>query len=381
MLADASDATPDGDDDTSDLPPWAQPRPSGPPFMAPERCDADLEFDAGERGQWRFDFTVPPGDDAVLVRVLPSATPRTLTGLSFSGAHDDVITWSTYGRYTSVQQDLSPNALAMLVPQLPTANDVVTPGASSVLVDGAAATSPCFTVLGSSRADGPRALSLDVWLVGEQPISAEQASRDPHIQRVVATAEAALADAALTFDRIRFHDLPDAPPSWSPLLSRLDLEAMMAAVPQPSGDRAQVLAVPVFVVDGFGGDYTAGGGSLAGITAGIPIGLPGGDAGSGVVISSRQLGSELGDQIVGIVLAHELGHALGLYHTTELTGGLADPLDDTPVCTSGITTNAAACPDYLNLMFPFALRRGPLELSDQQREVVRAHPATRTEDP
>jgi hypothetical protein len=38
-------------------------------------------------------------------------------------------------------------------------------------------------------------------------------------------------------------------------------------------------------------------------------------------------------------MAHESGHFLGLYHTTERGGGTHDPLPDTPECSSRRDSN------------------------------------------
>lgn len=78
-----------------------------------------------------------------------------------------------------------------------------------------------------------------------------------------------------------------------------------------------------------------------------------------------------GARSTGLLLAHEVGHFLGLRHTTELNGA-TDPLSDTPACGSG--TPVDQCPDYENLMFPtFPLGR-PLTLTPAQIEIARRSP-------
>lgn len=54
----------------------------------------------------------------------------------------------------------------------------------------------------------------------------------------------------------------------------------------------------------------------------------------------------------GLTMVHELGHFLGLSHTTELDGIHADPIADTPACEGIDPENLAACPDKTNIMFP-----------------------------
>lgn len=107
----------------------------------------------------------------------------------------------------------------------------------------------------------------------------------------------------------------------------------------------------------------------SGYSAGIP-GPPGlyASPASGLVIEELSTGKD-----TGILLAHELGHFLGLRHTTELTGGRHDPILDTPECPGA--TAVTNCPDYTNLMFPaFPLDR-TLELSAGQWNVLRSNPA------
>jgi hypothetical protein len=73
----------------------------------------------------------------------------------------------------------------------------------------------------------------------------------------------------------------------------------------------------------------------AGMALGVSGGIPGpapmhGTEASGIVIAADFLdlpGIELGQ-----VLAHELGHHLGLFHTTELNGLVLEPLEDTLEC-------------------------------------------------
>lgn len=79
------------------------------------------------------------------------------------------------------------------------------------------------------------------------------------------------------------------------------------------------------------------------------------------------------------VAAHELGHFLGLLHTTSFVddgNGLSrsgfDPLSDTPECDVG---QLSECADRENLMFPFIEFSGALSLSNAQAAVVSRSPA------
>jgi hypothetical protein len=76
-----------------------------------------------------------------------------------------------------------------------------------------------------------------------------------------------------------------------------------------------------------------GGGDVGGLTGGTPVvfGMHG-TPGSGIVIAADMFVRARASQALGRTLAHELGHALGLFHTTELDGLVVEPLPDTPVC-------------------------------------------------
>jgi hypothetical protein len=107
------------------------------------------------------------------------------------------------------------------------------------------------------------------------------------------------------------------------------------------------------------------------LSGGIPVPPAGGTARSGVLASAVLL--EHDPLWAGQVMAHEIGHALGLYHTTEAALGseagapasVVDPLDDTPACAASAdrapadgTLSAEECElfDAANLMFWAAVR-------------------------
>jgi hypothetical protein len=86
---------------------------------------------------------------------------------------------------------------------------------------------------------------------------------------------------------------------------------------------------------------------------------------------------------VALTMAHEAGHYLGLFHTTEAEATLFDPLDDTPQCERARDDNGDGLLDYgecrgagaENLMFWAA---GKVEdLSPHQGFVMRRNPGLR----
>lgn len=83
-------------------------------------------------------------------------------------------------------------------------------------------------------------------------------------------------------------------------------------------------------------------------TLGFAAGIPGpngvhGTASSGLVISVDThldgAGAVIDTVLMGETIAHEIGHQLGLFHTTEYDAGYFDVLPDTPQCDTSNDTN------------------------------------------
>jgi hypothetical protein len=115
-----------------------------------------------------------------------------------------------------------------------------------------------------------------------------------------------------------------------------------------------------------------GDGSTLGWAGGIPAPPIAGTPHSGLIMNSLGGISYLSGadrKMMGETIAHELGHYLGLYHTTEEEGQYHDPITDTPECRGD---TPSSCPDGSNLMFVFAEDGVTQEiLTEGQRSVLR----------
>jgi hypothetical protein len=122
-------------------------------------------------------------------------------------------------------------------------------------------------------------------------------------------------------------------------------------------------------VDSIAQNGSTSGGEIVGIDGTIPGPATfGGTVHSGAVVNASDLGvgqslgtnchgapafgnslgtGACGADVTAYITAHEGGHFMGLYHTTEAPGSYYDPLNDTPQCQCNTTclssTNAAKC--------------------------------------
>ena len=116
-------------------------------------------------------------------------------------------------------------------------------------------------------------------------------------------------------------------------------------------------AVNLFFIE----DYVGSWSGIIGNAAGIPGSIGIANAWNGVLISltAHASGTSLDAQLLGETAAHEMGHQLGLFHTTEEKGDVFDILTDTPECSNSRDNNgdrkmsAEECEDYggENVMF------------------------------
>jgi len=121
-----------------------------------------------------------------------------------------------------------------------------------------------------------------------------------------------------------------APDGTRVRMSGPGLDAMRAAATDPSVPTA----MRVLLVD----DFVGGFGTL-GFSTGIPGPVATPDTPASAVTLSldahRDRDGVLDTDLLGETIAHEVGHQIGLFHTTEAGGDSFDILDDTPECPAG----------------------------------------------
>jgi hypothetical protein len=144
----------------------------------------------------------------------------------------------------------------------------------------------------------------------------------------------------LTLGNVAYYS---APSSYDNVSTTDEYRSLLAS----SAGVGSAPALNLFVIGSFSGDYQ----NALGVAGGIP-GSPmsHGTPRSGVAFTPTGMAG-----YDASVLAHEVGHLAGLFHTTEYQVTAFDPLADTPECASNVLNgNPSNCPDVSNVMFPIA---------------------------
>jgi len=95
--------------------------------------------------------------------------------------------------------------------------------------------------------------------------------------------------------------------------------------------KGSTAAVNLFFIEDYSGSWSG----VLGNAAGIPgsMGIANGWNGVLSSLTAHASGSTLDAQLLGETAAHEMGHQLGLFHTTEQGGTMFDIISDTAECT------------------------------------------------
>lgn len=262
----------------------------------------------------------------------------------------------------------------IIVPATAQLGDQVQAGAHQLVVE-TYSEDLCWYLLEES--EGGATLDINVYLVGLDGVTAETAPDDPNFSEVFAAFESIYAPAGVTIGELRYFDPPeDIIEMYQIIRYQTDVEYLVEQTDRPGETADDALSLNVFFVRAF--SFADGSGVL-----GISMGLPGaagahGTRSSGVAFTSEFLGADLGGGVdgndyTGVVLAHEVGHYLGLFHTSEQFGAGFDPLPDTAECRRNFPDG---CPDLNNLMFPLA-GVTHTEVSDDQVWQILVNPLTK----
>jgi hypothetical protein len=203
-------------------------------------------------------------------------------------------------------------------------------------------------------------LDLNLHFTGAEGLSAESARNDPTFQGHLETMRTLYAQVGVSLGDITYRDID---PSYAVIESFDGPEADLSEMFALSDGNPE--AVNLFFVSELSAGQFGGFAVVLGISGGIP-GPPRlqGSPRSGVAIAVKPVeGAPAG---IATTMAHEVGHFLGLFHTSEQNffggAGLHDPIPDTPENDEGF------------LMFNTGAGS---QLSPQQGAVMRANPFVR----
>ena len=224
-------------------------------------------------------------------------------------------------------------------------------------------------------------IDLNIYLVGVPNITAQSAANNANMQAMLAAFNSIYDKAGVQVGQVRYLDVTQEQAQRYAVIRSDEVVSELAAIStRPGTTTDDALSLNIFFVRAFAMD----GGAI-----GVSLGLPGpaglhGTPASGVVFTSEFLGQRFQDRFsnepvdgnayTGIVMAHEVGHYLGLFHTSETSGQVIEPLMDTPSCPR--RDFPTRCPDLNNLMFPLA-GISHTEVSADQATMIQANPLTK----
>jgi hypothetical protein len=250
---------------------------------------------------------------------------------------------------------------------------------SDALPVGATVTTPLHVMINSQKtSDGEfhgGAMDIHVYipdgleLEGPSARHAITADDAPNDDAMTARVDAFYDKMKTLFDidrgEVAFHSIDAS------FLSATDGPSRAALIQQATVDAPQALHIVFTNNMSYGG--AADGGLL-----GYSVGLPGAANSAGTVRSAITVASYGGNTVAtdATTMVHEMGHFIGLLHTTELDSYEPDLLADTPTCGNDCGVKNAPVPDGNNLMYPSDVTEDVI-VSPSQVRVMQGSPIYR----
>lgn len=341
-----------------------------------------LGFTAGATGRWDLDLGVvdvgTAPSRAVRVDLPPEAGSLAIEALTDPAVTLDVAEWLAPGGATfrglsgtgPLATYLTPEVLSVHAPgsDAPEAQLPPTGGVHAlrfVRTGPGAPTPAALRAFAWLRVPGPppeALLDLRLWFLPETEATAAEGPTYGVLQDALARLDEVLGQQGIRLGEVQYLDGPPGADGFVGSVPALQALCRLTAG-APGRGLNVFLARRVLT------------GNTIGVSASIDGPARDGTRASGLTVRFDGL---LSANVLGLILAHEIGHYLGLYHTRESAGGLVDPILDTAPCTG---LPAGTCdPDQPPNLMHYAVFEAS-HLTAGQGLVLRGHPLLRPAEP
>ncbi|TXD36327.1 hypothetical protein FRC96_09620 [Lujinxingia vulgaris] len=172
-------------------------------------------------------------------------------------------------------------------------------------------------------------LPVTFWFTDQDYMDASEAQRSTAFQEGLEVFRQIYANIGIAIGPVRYRDVEG---TLGRQLAVPQDEVVLCEGIRQVATEADLSGINLFMID------QAADQSFLGISCGLPgASTRPGVARAGAAIALAYL--DFSPEIFGETVAHEAGHYLGLFHTTERDGASHDPLDDTPECPSSRDSN------------------------------------------
>ncbi len=221
----------------------------------------------------------------------------------------------------------------------------------------------CVQVTRTASVKATTTVNLNIVLIGVDGINADNADGNTGLQTALDRMESIWSEAGLGIGEVRYSNFQGDTDKFAVI----DDDSSEAGQLYETVSGTGGVELTIFFVQ----EITASGGS---VIVGQAAGPPGaatidGTSKSGMIVSTVDLADD--PSYVGLAMAHEGAHFLGLFHTTEKSGDVHDPIDDSPEGSSSESNLMYWAPPSAALPTSRTDRAG---CSGAIRSSVRTHP-------